>query len=94
MSSTGDGVSFSRQVLRRKLNERLRNVTESRDDDTIDVFCECGRRTCSAQIRVGIGFYEGLVTSDRRYLVVQGHEDDASDVAVGIYERFLVVDRS
>lgn len=86
-------VSTGRQVLRRKINERLHHAADETDSNTIDVFCECGGRMCAAQIRVTADLYESVVTSVRLFLVAEGHEDPASEHAVGIYEQFLVVDR-
>jgi hypothetical protein len=88
-----DGTSVGRQVLRRKVNDRLRQAADRTDSDLIDVFCECGGRLCAAQVRIAADLYEGLVMSTRLFLVAEGHEDPANEKTVGIYERFLVVDR-
>ena len=40
-----------------------------------------------------VDLYESVVRSARLFLVAEGHEEPATEQAVGIYERFLVVDR-
>ncbi len=91
--TSNDSVSVGRQALRRKVNERLRETADRPDSDTVDVFCECGGRLCAAQLRIAADLYERVVSSGRLFLVAEGHEDAATEQAVGIYERFLVVDR-
>ena len=71
--------SVGRQVLRRKINERLHDAADGTDSNTIDVFCECGGRTCAAQIRVAVHLYESVVTSARLFLVAEGHEEPATE---------------
>jgi hypothetical protein len=88
-----EGVSAGRRAVRRTVNKRLRESAESTQASMIDVFCECGGRLCAAQVRVPADLYEQVVTSARLFLVAEGHEDLASEQAVGIYERFLIVDR-
>ena len=90
---TAKDGSVGRQALRRRVNERRCQAAERPDSGTIDIFCECGGRLCAAQVRVAADLYEGVVTSARLFLVAEGHEDPATEQAVGVYERFLVVDR-
>jgi hypothetical protein len=91
--TVGHEASVGRQVLRRKINERLHDAADATDSNTIDVCCECGGRTCGAQIRVAVDLYESVVTSARLFLVAEGHQEPATEQPVGIYQRFLVVDR-
>ena len=84
-------ASFGRQVLRRKVNDRL--LTAGEGVDVVDVFCECGGRMCRSQVRVAIDLYERVVASGCLFLVASGHEDSRTEQAVRRYEHFLVVDR-
>jgi hypothetical protein len=93
MSSTTDDVSFGRQALRREVNGRIRNAVELPETETLEIFCECGRRLCADRVRIEAGFYGRAVASGRLYVIAKGHQDPA-DAIVGAYDGFFVVDRA
>lgn len=93
MTSTTDDVSFGRQALRRQVNGRIRHSVDLPETETLELFCECGRRLCAARVRVEAGFYGRAVASGRLYVIAKGHQD-AADTIVGGYDGFFVVDRA
>jgi hypothetical protein len=93
MTAISEDVSLGRQVLRRGVNDRMRAALEATGADSLEVFCECGRRLCATRVQVEAGFYQGVVASGRLFLVASGHEDRPSELTVGVYDGFVVVER-
>jgi hypothetical protein len=92
MSSTTDDVSFGRQALRREVNGRISQAVRP-ETETLEIFCECGRRLCADRVWVEAGFYGRAVASGRLYVIAKGHQDPA-DAIVGAYDGLFVVDRA
>src|SRR5688500_4225467 len=67
-----EGVSLGRQVLRRHVNEQL-SASASPSVQTLELFCECGGRSCSDRIVVGTEEYAELRAVVGRYLVTAAH---------------------
>jgi hypothetical protein len=93
MTSTTDDVSFGRQVLRREVNGRIRHAVQLPETETLEIFCECGRRLCADRVQAEAGFYGRAVASGRLYVIAKGHQDP-TDAIVGAYDGFVVVDRA
>jgi hypothetical protein len=85
MEVVTNDVSLGRQRLRRQVNERIGARAE--DGDDIEIFCECGRRSCSARIRVAAVDYAAVLARDGRVVVVAEHSDRLVDSPLG----YLVV---
>lgn len=93
MTTITNDVSFGRQVLRREVNSRIRKATDESTSETIDVFCECGRRRCANRIRIAVAEHDDALGSPGRYIVSAGHENVAAERVVGGQDRYLVVER-
>ena len=90
-----DRVSVGRQVLRRKLNDRIHaNANESTKE--LEVFCECGRATCRAntqdRLLVAPQLYEQLRRIPTRFLIKHGHTAPVERI-IDSYQDFLIVER-
>ena len=88
-------VSVGRQVLRRKLNDRL-YARANGSTKVLEVFCECGRATCRANSQDGLlvapQVYEQLRRIPTRFLIKPGHTAPVERI-VDSYQDFLVVER-
>jgi hypothetical protein len=73
VTSVTNDISLGRQALRRSVNMRIRSVIDWAETETIDVFCECGRRRCADRLRVAIDDFDGALGAGR-YVVLPEHE--------------------
>jgi hypothetical protein len=93
MSSVSNDVTLGRQVLRRKVNERIRGVTDPSGSGTIEVFCECGRVRCADRLRIAVDVYDEVLASPGHFVVTTHHDHDATQRLVSRHHGFLVVER-
>ena len=93
--AASDNVSLGRQVLRRRLNDRIYAAGDGRTEEIV-VFCECGRRTCTDATRHGLrlprAWYEQVRVRPTQFVVRREHAV-AADRVVRSYERFLIVEK-
>ena len=65
--------SVGRQALRREVNERIRELDQDRGVDELDVFCECGHRSCTARVVIGRSLYDHVRRTPRHFFVTAKH---------------------
>jgi hypothetical protein len=90
MTSVTNDVSVGRQALRRSVNERISGLGS--DAETVEVFCECGRRRCADRIRIATDVYEQVRTSAAGFIVTAGHEESDAEL-IARNNGYLVVER-
>lgn len=93
MISVSNDISLGRQALRRSVNERARSVSSGSASGAIDVFCECGRVRCATRLQIAIDAYDDVLATQRRYVVLAGHEDNGVDLVVARENGYIVVER-
>jgi hypothetical protein len=88
-------VSVGRQVLRRKLNDRL-YARANGSTQELELFCECGRATCRANTQDGLliapQVYEQLRRIPTRFLIKHRHTAPAERI-IDSHQDFLIVER-
>ncbi|HXH89439.1 MAG TPA: hypothetical protein VNI55_12635 [Gaiellaceae bacterium] len=90
-----DGVSAAHQSLRREVNEQIRRLhDEFHATGELDVFCECGRRSCASRFVMSVGDYEFVRRQPLQYLVLEGHDVLRSERVVSERRGFVVVEKS
>ena len=94
MTSQTNDVSLGRQALRRDVNSRISAAGAVGDGaQTVEVFCECGRRRCSDRIRIATGAYDEIAASAARFVVTAGHEEAGAEELVSRHDGYAVVER-
>ena len=71
------------EAMFREVNERIEDLAETfgLGDRPLDLICECGKASCSQQIRMTSGEYEALRKDPTLFAVYPGHEvGDVEDV--------------
>jgi hypothetical protein len=65
-----------RRSLFREVNERIRGIAKNFtvEDESYEVFCECGRPGCVERLAVPSDVYDRIRGDARIYLVRSGHE--------------------
>ena len=61
--------SVGRQALRREVNERIRELDQDWGVDELDVFCECGHRSCTARVVIGRSLYDHVRRTPTHFIV-------------------------
>jgi hypothetical protein len=82
-------VSVGRQVLRRKLNDRVSALTH---DAEFKILCECGRASCRDGLGVTRDVYEKLRRVPTHFLIKHSHAGPAERV-VDSRDDFLIVEK-
>jgi hypothetical protein len=91
-ASSRERTDAAHQLIRREVNEQIKLLHDRfRRTDALDLFCECGRGSCSARFRVPIPEYERVRRHPSRFLVVEGHAAREAEV-VAAEEGVLVVE--
>jgi hypothetical protein len=86
---------MSKRRLFREVNEQIRslNAALGTAPPSYVVLCECDERECVEGFEVTALLHTEIAASDRRYLVIPGHEHPA-DWVVDRSERYVIVDDS
>lgn len=87
-----DGATVGRQALRRMVNRRLRDARAASATETIDIFCECGRRLCATRVPVAALLYDEVLAAAAHYVVSAPHQDGDQGL-VSSHEGFVVTER-
>jgi len=95
MTSLTNDVSLGRQALRRDVNTRIGAAGAGAGDgtQTVEVFCECGRRRCADRIPIATGAYAEILASAARFVVTAGHEEAGVEELVARRNGYVVVER-
>jgi hypothetical protein len=80
------------QHLFREVNTRLRGVAASNGSppDQLEILCECGAVECVSTVQLMLLEYERIRRDDALFVVVPGHETDATTTTER-NERYVVV---
>jgi hypothetical protein len=86
---------MNKRRLIREVNKQIRSLNSSLGtvQDSYVVLCECDERECVERFEVTAHVHAAIAASDRRYLVLPGHEHPA-DWIVDRSERYVIVDES
>jgi hypothetical protein len=91
-----DDDDVVQQALRREVNERTRAFVADGQgaDGTVDVGCECARRSCTGRVAITVAEYEAIRRFPTRFLVKEGHEVNEGERVVGESVGYVVVEKS
>jgi hypothetical protein len=81
------------QPLFREVNEVVVLVGDQRDDDDLELVCECANPSCVASVRIRLDEYEGVRRFPTRFIVKPGHDSVASERIVEEAAGFVVVEK-
>jgi len=77
----------------REMNERLELLGEEFGVDTIEFLCECADPDCTAALHIPPTVYEAVRDHARRFLIVPGHQREASERVVETHRDYLVIEK-
>ena len=80
------------EAMFREVNESVRGVSDP--EASAEFVCECSREDCLAHIALTLEGYERVRADARAFLVVPGHEDNATERAVGGGDGYLIVEKT
>jgi len=84
------------ELLFRSVNERIAELTDSWNQTTISVICECGDRDCFAPTDLLTEEYRRLLGDrggGRRFIVKPGHEIPDVETVVERHDDYLIVEK-
>ncbi len=84
---------MNKRRLFREVNEQIRSLNNSLGivEDSYVVLCECDEPECVEGFEVTANLHAEIAASDRRYLVIPGHEHPADSV-VDRSKQYVIVD--
>lgn len=73
-ASAESGRAGNRGRIYRHVNDRIRELSALYDfGEPLQMFCECGERTCHANIAIDPGRYQDVRDVGTRFFVAPGH---------------------
>ena len=60
--------------LFREVNEAREQASARGEETTLTLVCECSDRDCTGRVEMTAGEFEQIRKSERRYVVLPGHE--------------------
>ena len=82
------------EVLFREVNERVREVSESISlDQSLEIFCECGREDCTEKLSIRVAEYEAVRSSPTRFIVKPGHQSKKVEEVTASPDGYLIVEK-
>jgi hypothetical protein len=77
----------------RAVNERIADLGERLDMDTLDLICECSDAECVAPIRMTRPGYEQLRSNPTHFVVRRGHETDGIERVIERSDGYSIVEK-
>jgi hypothetical protein len=79
----------------REINENLRTDLEKLPSapSAVAFVCECGLSACTGIVEMGIGEYEAVRASSRRFLILPGHEIPDTERVIERLAGYFVVEK-
>ena len=82
------------EELFQKANEILENrFRKAGVRETARFICECSDVTCMRNVGVDLETFTGVRERRDRYVIVDGHQDDAIERVVERRDRFIIVEK-
>ena len=85
--------SVGRQALRREVNERIRELDQDWGVDELDVFCECGHRSCIARVVIGRSLYDHVRRTRTHFIVTTDHAPPSAERVVSQHGDVHIVEK-
>ena len=79
------------EAIFREVNERIEELTQRGELDSLDILCECGNPTCKEPLRVSVFEYERVREQPTDFFVAPGHVIPAIEKVVDEKQSFDVV---
>ena len=97
METSADRIAKNEAVFR-DVNERVEEIAEAFDvldenESGLDLFCECGDRSCLERIRLTRDEYEHIRAAPTRFVILPGHDVPAIEKVVAEHDGFAVVEK-
>lgn len=81
------------EALFREVNERIVETAGGFGGDDARIVCECDQPSCTERIHIPLDDYEEVRAEPTRFLVAEGHGEDAIERVVDRGEGFEVVEK-
>ena len=79
------------ETIFREVNERIEELTQRGELDSLDILCECGNPDCKEPLRVSVVEYERVRRQPTDFFVAPGHVIPAIEKVVDEKQSFDVV---
>ena len=79
------------EAIFREVNERIEQLAQRGELDSLQILCECGNPDCKEPLRVSVAEYERLRQEPTDFFVAPGHVIPAIERVVDTTQRFDVV---
>ena len=79
------------ETIFREVNERIEQLAQRGELDTLDILCECGNADCKEPLRVSIVEYERVRQHPTDFFVAPGHVIPAIEKVIDEKQSFDVV---
>jgi hypothetical protein len=88
--------SVPNQLLFREMNEQiyLRCISQGRNDEGIEIVCECELGTCLESLAMSVDRYEAIRQFPTRFVLKVGHPVAGDEQIVERHDEFSVVEKS
>ncbi len=88
------GRAARHQSAFREVNENIAKLAAPAAGTGYFLFiCECGDTSCAESLELTTAEYEAVRSAEGRFVVVPGHQQEASERVVARNGRFLVVEK-
>ena len=81
------------EALFREVNERIGELADEGEWDSVDVICECSGPECTETLTMARGDYEAVRKHPARFIVRPAHESHDVEQIVERQASFLVVEK-
>jgi hypothetical protein len=79
------------ETIFREVNERIEDLAQRGELDSLQILCECGNPECKEPLRVSVAEYERVRQEPTDFFVAPGHVIPAIERVVDTAQRFDVV---
>jgi hypothetical protein len=79
------------ETIFREVNERIEELAQRGELDSLQILCECGNGDCKEPLRVSVAEYERVRQEPTDFFVASGHVIPAIERVIDTGQRFDVV---
>jgi hypothetical protein len=79
------------ETIFREVNERIEELAQRGELDSLQILCECGNPDCKEPLRVSVAEYERVRQEPTDFFIAPGHVIPAIERVIDTEQRFEVV---
>lgn len=82
------------EAVFRQLNDRIAETARRFQADEVDFVCECADADCTHRVEATLDEYAEVREHERRFLLVNGHEQPDVESVVARRPRYAIVEKA